>query len=87
MATTFSYEGKFSTRSKQTAVSHPRHAIYDFAVAYPPPEIVPFDGLVEGLRKGLEREGHDLVYYTERNGNEALREFTAQKLLDDRGFR
>jgi len=86
MTTTFSYEGKFSARSKETAVSHPRHATYDFAVAYPPPEIVPFDGLVDGLRKGLEREGHDLVYYTERNGNEALREFTAQKLADDRGI-
>jgi len=85
MTTTFSYEGKFSARSKETAVSHPRHATYDFAVAYPPPETVPFDGLIEGLKKGLEREGHDLVYYTERNGNEALREFTAQKLANDRG--
>ena len=86
MTTTFSYEGKFSERSRETLVSHPRHATYDFAVAYPPPEVVPLDGLVEGLKKGLEREGHDLVYYTERNGNAALREFTAQKLADDRGI-
>ena len=55
MTTTFSYEGKFSERSRETPVSHPRHATYDFAIAYPPPEAGPFDGLIEGLKKGLER--------------------------------
>jgi 2-aminoadipate transaminase len=62
------------------------HAKYDFGTAYPPPETAPLNDLVEGLIAGLEREGHDLVYYPDSNGNLALREFTAKKLEADRGF-
>lgn len=87
MTTRFSYEGRFSKTSRETPVTRPRHAKYDFAVAYPPPETAPLDGLVEGLRQGLEREGRDLVYYIERNGNKPLRELTAQKLEADRGIK
>ena len=87
MTSTFSYAGRFSKDSVDTEVLHPTHAKYDFAVAYPPPETAPLNDLVEGLIAGLEREGHDLVYYPDSNGNLALREFTAKKLEADRGFK
>ncbi|MDA1258724.1 MAG: PLP-dependent aminotransferase family protein, partial [Chloroflexi bacterium] len=86
MTTTFNYTGRFSKDSVETATVNPAHAKYDFGTAYPPPETAPLDGLLEGLMDGLKREGHDLVYYPDSNGNLALREFTAQKLSDDRGF-
>ncbi|MCH8817608.1 MAG: PLP-dependent aminotransferase family protein [Chloroflexi bacterium] len=86
MTTTFSYSGRFSKDSVETQTAHPAHAKYDFGTAYPPPETAPLDGLVEGLIEGLKREGRDLVYYPDSNGNLALREFTAQKLEADRGF-
>ena len=79
MTTTFSYSGRFSKDSVETAVGHPTHAKYDFGTAYPPPETAPSNELVEGLIKGLKREGQDLVYYPDSNGNLALREFTAKK--------
>lgn len=72
MTSTFSYAGRFSKDSVDTEVIHPTHAKYDFAVAYPPPETAPLNELVEGLIAGLEREGHDLVYYPDSNGNLAL---------------
>ena len=87
MTTTFSYSGRFSKDSVETAVAHPSHAKYDFGTAYPPPETAPLNELVEGLIKGLKREGQDLVYYPDSNGNLALREFTAKKLEADRGFK
>ncbi len=87
MTTTFSYSGRFSKDSVETAVAHPAHAKYDFGTAYPPPETAPLNELVEGLIKGLKREGQDLVYYPDSNGNLALREFTAKKLEADRGFK
>ncbi|MFW6194992.1 MAG: PLP-dependent aminotransferase family protein, partial [Chloroflexota bacterium] len=87
MTSTFSYEGLFSKKSVETDPPRPRHAKYDFAVAYPPPETVPFEGLIEGLKKGFEREGQDLVYYTDRRGNDKLRELAAEKLNVDRGIK
>lgn len=84
---TFSYDSLFSERSDDSplpgAVSH---AKYDFAVAYPDPATIPLEGLVEGLQRGLQREGPDLAYYPHRQGMPQLRELVADKLKRDRGF-
>jgi len=87
MTGTFSYEGLFSAGSKDEPMSAAAHARYDFAVAYPAPETLPLDGLLEGLRVGLEREGRDLAYYPVALGSPELRELVAEKLHSDRGFR
>jgi len=87
MTGTFSYEGLFSAGSSDEAIGGSSHAKYDFAVAYPAPETLPLDGLVEGLRRGLEREGRDLAYYPVPLGSPELRELVAEKLFNDRGFR
>jgi len=59
---------------------------YDFAVAYPDPETLPLDGLVEGLRKGLAEDGRDLALYAHPQGYTPLREFVAAKLQRDRNI-
>jgi len=87
MTGTFSYEGLYSAGSKDEPIPRSVHAKYDFAVAYPPPETLPLDGLLEGLRIGLEREGRDLAYYPVALGSPELRELVAEKLHNDRGFR
>ena len=87
MTETFSYGGLFSNQSKDEPISAPGHARYDFATAYPAPETLPLDGLLEGLRAGLEREGRDLAYYPVPLGSPELRELASEKLYNDRGFR
>ena len=57
---------------------------YDFAVAYPDPETLPLDDLVESLSNGLKEEGKDLAVYPNHQGYVPLREFVAQKLAKDR---
>ena len=59
---------------------------YDFAVAYPDPESLPLDDLLESLRQALDEEGRDLAVYPHTQGYPPLREFVAQKLEDDRGI-
>ena len=59
---------------------------YDFAVAYPDPKSIPFDGLVEGLQQALEDEGEDLAIYAHHQGYLPLREFVADKIARDRNI-
>jgi len=87
MSGSFSFDGLFSAKSEDTPVPDVVHAKYDFMVAYPAPETLPLDGLVDGLRAGLEREGRDLAYYPTAFGSRELRELVAEKLHNDRGFR
>ena len=68
-----------------------QHAKYDFAVAYPPFEAVPMYGLIDGLKSkvdaNLEKVSIEMAYYPHVQGDESLREFTANKIKNDRGIR
>jgi 2-aminoadipate transaminase len=84
----FSYENLFArnapARPRGGATPHPK---YDFAVAYPDPDSLPLDGLVEALKTALDREGRDLAYYPEFEGLRSLRRFVAEKLTRDRNMK
>ena len=80
----FNYEGFFAENVPVTARTPNRRAKYDFAVAYPAPETLPLDDLVDSLRDALVREGDELAYYPDPAGMPALREFVADKLARDR---
>ena len=83
----FDFGRLFSSASSDVPIQQTLHAKYDFAVAYPAPETLPLDGLLEGIRNGLEEEGRDLAYYPDSMGYRLLRELVAEKLLRDRGFK
>ncbi len=80
----FSYDSFFSAHAPVSNRGANRNARYDFAVAYPDPETLPLDGLVESLKVALDREGRDLAYYPLAAGLPALRELVADKLRRDR---
>ena len=80
----FNYEGLFAERAPITTRGANRHARYDFAVAYPDPDTLPLEGLVDALGVALEREGRDLAYYPVAAGYPPLRELVAEKLRRDR---
>ncbi|MBH74721.1 MAG: hypothetical protein CL896_02875 [Dehalococcoidia bacterium] len=61
-------------------------AKYDFAVAYPDPESLPLEELVESLQDGLTNEGKELAVYPHQMGYPPLREYVARKLARDRGM-
>lgn len=82
----FSYEGLFAKDAPVSASGGNRSAKYDFAVAYPDPDSLPLDGLVEALKTALEREGRDLAYYPVAAGLPSLRRLVAEKLGRDRGM-
>ncbi len=82
--TQFNYDQLFAARAPITTRSENRYAKYDFAVAYPDPDTLPLDGLLESLRVALEREGRDLAYYPVAAGYPPLRELVAEKLRRDR---
>ena len=84
----FSFEGLYS---KHAPEGRPRAASvkrgkYDFAVAYPDPKSIPFDGLMNGLQQALSEEGEDLALYAHPQGYRPLREFVAGKLARERGI-
>ena len=83
--TAFSYENLFADDLPD---SPPRggtaRAKYDFAVAYPAPETLPLDGIVDALKDGLRDEGRDLAVYPHPQGYTPLREYVAGKLARDR---
>ena len=82
----FNYEGLFAKNSQVTATGPVHRAKYDFAVAFPDPDTLPLDGLVEALKTALGREGRDLAYYPMATGLPSLRELVAEKLSRDRAM-
>jgi len=80
----FNYDNLFAENVPVTARAANRRTKYDFAVAYPAPETLPLDDLVDSLRDALAREGDELAYYPDPAGMPALREFVADKLSRDR---
>ena len=84
----FSFESLYSRRAPEARprVSSVKRGKYDFAVAYPDPKSIPFDGLVEGLQDALKAEGEDLALYAHPQGYSPLREFVADKLARDRNI-
>lgn len=90
MVDTFSYATLFSEGSTDTPLNPGLHAKYDFATAYPAPETVPLDGLIQSLQVAVDRDSTkvlaELAYYPHQLGALELREYTAEKLAADRGF-
>lgn len=83
----FSFEGLFAKNAPEAREAPvAKRGKYDFAVAYPDPASVPFDGLVEGLKEAFAEEGDDLAIYSHQSGYSPLREFVAQKLARDSGI-
>ncbi|MDA0263101.1 MAG: PLP-dependent aminotransferase family protein [Chloroflexi bacterium] len=87
MAERFNYESLFSAGSRDAPPGNVRHSKYDFAVAYPDPDLLPLDGLVEAVKSGLDREGWDLAYYSSPSGDPELRRLVAEKLSRDRNMK
>jgi 2-aminoadipate transaminase len=87
----FSFENLWSEKSTDTPRKLVNHAEYDFAVAYPPPEAVPMDGLIDGLKTIVDAKSdevaRDMAYYPHVQGEESLRELTAEKIFVDRGIK
>ena len=90
MAGSFSYDTLFSENSSDTPLSAVKHAKYDFAVAYPAPETLPMDGLIQALRTAVDSDSgktaREMAYYPHQLGSQELREYTSAKLASDRGF-
>ena len=80
----FSYQDFFSDHAPVSTRGGNRIAKYDFAVAYPDPETLPLEGLVDSLKVALDREGRGLAYYPVPAGLPALRQLVAEKLHRDR---
>jgi len=87
MAEKFSYDNLFSAPSRDAPPGSFRHAKYDFAVAYPDPESLPLDELVDSLKSGFDREGRDLAYYSNGSGYPELRRLVAEKLARERNMK
>jgi 2-aminoadipate transaminase len=90
MVDTFNYDTLFSEGSTDTPLNEGLHAKYDFATAYPAPETLPLDGLIQSLQAAVDRDSTkvlaELAYYPHQLGALELREYTAEKLAADRGF-
>jgi 2-aminoadipate transaminase len=82
----FSFEGLYSKHAPEgrPRAGSVKRGKYDFAVAYPDPKSIPFDGLVDGLQQALSEEGEDLAMYAHPQGYRPLREFVAGKLARER---
>ena len=86
MADQFNYESFFSASSQESIPGTVRHSKYDFAVAYPDPDNLPLEELIESVRAGFEREGRDLAYYSTAAGDPELRTLVAEKLSRERNM-
>ena len=90
MADSFSYDTLYSENSSDTPFNVVKHAKYDFAVAYPAPETLPMDGLIQALRTAVDSDSvktaEGMAYYPHQLGSQELREYTSEKLTSDRGF-
>ena len=87
MADQFNYDNFFSIGSQDTPPGSVRHSKYDFAVAYPDPDNLPLESLIESVRAGFEREGRDLAYYSSPAGDPELRRLVADKLIRERNMK
>lgn len=87
----FSFENLWSEKSTDAPRKLVNHAEYDFAVAYPPPEAIPMDGLIDGLKTIVDAKSDEVArnmsYYPHVQGEESLRELTAEKIFLDRGIK
>ena len=84
-SSTFSYQKLFSKAAAEPFPGGtPRRGKYDFAVAYPDPVSLPYQGLVSSLQTALGEEGRDLAIYGDIQGYQPLREYVAAKLVRDR---
>jgi len=90
MVDTFSYDILYSEKSVDTPLNPGLHAKYDFAVAYPAPETLPLDGLIQSLQSAVDSNSTkvlaELAYYPHQLGALELREYTSRKLAIDRGI-
>ncbi|MBL9215373.1 MAG: PLP-dependent aminotransferase family protein [Opitutaceae bacterium] len=81
----FSYQKLFSRAAAEPfPAGMPPRGKYDFAVAYPDPVSLPYQGLVSALLTALAEEGRDLAIYGDIQGYRPLREYVAAKLARDR---
>ncbi len=87
MAQRFNYDNLFSANSQDAPPGSFRHAKYDFAVAYPDPETLPLNELVDSLKSAFDREGRDLAYYSNASGYPELRRLVAEKLARERNMK
>ena len=87
MAQRFNYDSLFSETSRDAPPGSFRHAKYDFAVAYPDPDSLPLNELVDSLKSAFDREGRDLAYYSDASGYPELRRLVAEKLARERNMR
>ena len=87
----FSFENLWSEKSTDTPRKLVNHAEYDFAVAYPPPEAIPMEVLIDGLKTIVDAKSDEVArnmsYYPHVQGEESLRELTAEKIFLDRGIK
>ena len=86
MADQFNYDSLFSANSIEAPPGNVRHSKYDFAVAYPDPENLPLDELIDALKTGFANEGRDIAYYSDASGYKELRELVAEKLARERNM-
>ncbi|MCH8297875.1 MAG: PLP-dependent aminotransferase family protein [Chloroflexi bacterium] len=87
MAQRFNYDSLFSETSRDAPPGSFRHAKYDFAVAYPDPDSLPLNELVDSLKSAFDREGRDLAYYSDASGYPELRRLVAEKLARERNMK
>jgi len=85
-AKSFSYSNLFASNAPISTRSENPHAKYDFAVAYPDPDTLPLNELIDSLRTAIDREGRDLAYYPSPAGLPSLRQLVSEKLLRDRAI-
>ena len=86
MADQFNYDNFFSANSLESTPGTGRHSKYDFAVAYPDPDNLPLEELIESVKAGFAREGRDLAYYSTAAGDPELRKLVAEKLTRERNM-
>lgn len=86
----FTYDDLYSDHSESAPVRKVAHAEYDFAVAYPAPETLPMYGLIQALQAKMdsdaEQVAREMAYYPHTLGSPELREYTSEKLKQDRGI-
>ena len=80
----FNYSKLFAADAPISTRSENLHAKYDFAVAYPDPDTLPLNELIDSLKTAIDREGRDLAYYPSPLGLPALRQLVSEKLSRDR---